>query len=152
MSDDGQHPSRRRFLDWIIGLAGMAWLGSVLYPVLRYLRPLPSRGAGGPVTLSEESLADVRGKQGYAVLREAGTRILVLQDPAGELAAYSAICTHEACTVQYLPGEEIIWCACHNGRFALDGSVISGPPPRPLPRYTVSRDEDGNFLVKVGSA
>jgi Rieske Fe-S protein len=53
--------------------------------------------------------------------------------------------------VQYVPGDGIVWCACHNGRFDLDGRVLSGPPPRPLPSYAVHED-DGDVIVSTESA
>lgn len=55
--------------------------------------------------------------------------------PSGELRAFSAVCTHLSCTVQYREDLEQIWCACHNGHYDLNGINIAGPPPRPLPRY-----------------
>jgi len=63
-----------------------------------------------------------------------------------------AKCTHEGCTVQYVPGEDVVWCACHNARFATDGRVLSGPPPKPLPSYDVRRDEDGTIVVTPEAA
>ena len=41
--------------------------------------------------------------------------------------------------MQYKQDESIIWCACHNGRFDLDGRVLSGPPPRALARLQGER-------------
>ena len=40
--------------------------------------------------------------------------------------------------VQYHQHDEVIWCPCHNGKFDLNGQVISGPPPRPLESYQVN--------------
>ncbi len=60
-----------------------------------------------------------------------------------ELLAFTAVCTHLNCTVQYDPQTKYIWCACHNGHFDLNGNVMSGPPPRPLEKYNVNiRGED----------
>jgi Rieske Fe-S protein len=52
--------------------------------------------------------------------------------------AFTAVCTHLNCTVQYRDDLKEIWCACHNGHFDLNGQVISGPPPRPLKEYRVA--------------
>jgi Rieske Fe-S protein len=69
--------------------------------------------------------------------------ILVLKpggDPASALsyAAFTAVCTHLNCTVQYRDDLKEIWCACHNGHFDLNGKVISGPPPEALREYRVA--------------
>lgn len=53
----------------------------------------------------------------------------------GKLVAYSQVCTHLSCAVIYDKSENDFFCPCHNGRFSLDqGTPISGPPTRPLPR------------------
>jgi Rieske Fe-S protein len=39
--------------------------------------------------------------------------------------------------VQYRAPDKVIWCACHNGFYDLEGRNVSGPPPRPLERYDV---------------
>jgi Rieske Fe-S protein len=46
-----------------------------------------------------------------------------------------AICTHLNCTVCYQPGENRIYCACHEGYYDVDGRVLAGPPPRPLQEF-----------------
>ncbi len=141
--------SRRRVLNAFIAVTGLGWLGSMLYPVLRYLQPLPRAGASGPVPVPAEALAKLDGPLRFAILRAAGTRIIVLKDRDDTLHALSAVCTHEGCTIQYVPGEANLWCACHNARYGLDGAVISGPPPRPLRRYAIERSADGALNVKV---
>ncbi|MFF2029143.1 Rieske 2Fe-2S domain-containing protein [Arthrobacter sp. NPDC058192] len=59
-------------------------------------------------------------------------------DPAGELLALSAVCTHLGCTVEFNPDEATWDCPCHGSRFASDGKVIQGPAaldlePKPAP-------------------
>lgn len=138
--------SRRRFLDVVLGTSLVAWLASILYPIGRYLKPLPRSGPTGPTRLTRAELAKLEQKH-FVIVPAGGKRVLVLEDSAHQVLAFSAKCTHEGCTVQYLPGQSVIWCACHNGRFGLDGHVLSGPPPRPLPEYTVQRQEDGGITL-----
>lgn len=57
----------------------------------------------------------------------------LLQGEADGLRAYSAVCTHFACIVDWNPASGMIERPCHAGFYEpLDGSVISGPPPAPL--------------------
>lgn len=148
MPDHAAEPksTRRSFLDVLLGASGLAWLGSLSYPVLRYLKPLPRAGPSGPTRLTREETAKLE-KERFVIVPVSGKRVLVLQNAAQEILAVDAKCTHEGCTVQYLPGESAIWCACHNARFDLDGRVLSGPPPRPLPKYVTERLEDGGILI-----
>ena len=60
----------------------------------------------------------------------------ILVDFAGQWRAFSAICTHAGCTVDYTGSS--IYCPCHSGSFSpSNGSVQGGPPPSPLPEYGV---------------
>ena len=143
--------TRRSFLDLLLSVGVVAWLGSVLYPVLRYLKPLSLAGPSGPVRLTRAEIAKVETDK-FAIIPVGRERLLVFEDPKGELRALDAKCTHEGCTVRYLARDALIWCACHNGRFDLDGRVLSGPPPRPLARHTVLRDSEGAITVSLASA
>jgi cytochrome b6-f complex iron-sulfur subunit len=145
-SASNRKPTRRRFLDFFLGASSIAWLATVFYPVIRYLKPLPRAGGSGPTRLTREELAKLE-KDRFVIVPVAGKRVLVLLTAAQEVIALDAKCTHEGCTVQYLAAESAIWCACHNARFDLDGRVVSGPPPRPLPKYTAERQEDGGILI-----
>jgi Rieske Fe-S protein len=60
----------------------------------------------------------------------------ILLDSGGQWRAFSALCTHAGCSVQYTGSS--IYCPCHAGYFSpSDGSVQGGPPPTPLPEYGV---------------
>jgi Rieske Fe-S protein len=61
--------------------------------------------------------------------------VLLIRVNETEWRAFSAICTHLNCTVQYQDQIRRIWCACHNGHYDLNGNVVSGPPPRALEEY-----------------
>lgn len=67
---------------------------------------------------------------------------LLVHTPSGELKAFSAVCTHLECIVQYRPDTKQIWCACHNGQYNLSGENIGGPPPRPLQEFPVNKRGD----------
>jgi Rieske Fe-S protein len=65
-------------------------------------------------------------------------KIVVTQPTAGTYKAFSAICTHEGCTVSDVDGGTIN-CPCHGSKFNItDGSVVGGPAPSPLPSKNVT--------------
>jgi Rieske Fe-S protein len=146
-----ERQTRRSFLDLLLSASVVAWLGSVLYPVLRYLKPLSLPGPSGPVRLTRAEVAKVEVDK-FAIIPVGRERLLVFEDPKGELRALDAKCTHEGCTVRYVARDALIWCACHNGRFDLEGRVLAGPPPRPLARHSVLRDSEGAITVSLASA
>ena len=137
-------PSRRRFVNWFLGTSAGAFLLAVLYPVSRYLVP-PTAGesSAGTVTLPLKP-EDVKPNTGQIFKFGSRPGILV-RTAAGELRAFSAVCTHLNCTVQYRPDFGQIWCACHNGHFDLNGKNVEGPPPRPLEAFAVNAR--GNQIV-----
>ena len=65
------------------------------------------------------------------------------------LKAFSAVCTHLDCIVQYRPEMKGIWCACHNGQYDLNGQNTGGPPPRPLEEYAVNLRGDEVIVSKA---
>ena len=136
----GAKPARRSLLNWLLGVGVIGWAASVLYPVLRYLRPLSEAGAGSPLKLTAEELA-ILGKSHFVIARS-GTRKVIVFEAAGELHALDAKCTHEGCTVQFVPGDSLLWCACHNGMYDLAGRNVAGPPPRPLEAFEVHQRGD----------
>ncbi len=128
--------SRRRFVNWLMGTGFGAMAVWMLYPVVRYLVPPQS---GEPrvanVTLPWKPV-EIKANSGR-IFRFGSQPGILVKTPAGELRAFSAVCTHLNCTVQYRDDRQDIWCACHNGVYDLNGKNISGPPPRPLEPYKV---------------
>ncbi|MGE5232528.1 MAG: ubiquinol-cytochrome c reductase iron-sulfur subunit [Acidobacteriota bacterium] len=140
-------PTRRGVLNVLLAGGLLGWLGTVFYPVLRYLSPLPESARADETTLADKNRKDVL-NDGFTIVALGTERVLVLRDSTGHLRATSAKCTHEGCTVRFKADEGIIWCPCHNGRFDLDGRVISGPPPRPLAAFKVSGSLDTKVVVE----
>ena len=52
-------------------------------------------------------------------------------------AAFSLVCTHLGCMVQWQEGDQEFYCPCHDGRFDQFGEVLAGPPPVPLEQIAV---------------
>ncbi|MFG3499414.1 Rieske (2Fe-2S) protein [Streptomyces sp. NPDC047928] len=68
----------------------------------------------------------------------ADAKVVVTQPEEGEFKAFSAICTHQRCTVGSV-ADGLITCPCHGSRFRVaDASVAAGPATRPLPERRIS--------------
>ncbi len=141
--------TRRGWLKWLVGTSLGAVVASILYPVLRFvLPPAESEAQTGRVLAGKRSeLPPNSGK----IFRFGARPGIVVSTPAGEVRAFSAVCTHLACTVQYRPELQHIWCACHAGHYNLEGVPMAGPPPRPLERYDVAMKGDEIWVSRQES-
>ena len=139
---------RRTFLDALLTIGFVSTAAAVAYPVSRFLIPPAS---GEPVTNSVVAGKALSVKPNSGFIFPFGTKpAIVVRTADGELRAFSAVCSHLECTVQFKTDTSQIWCACHNGLYDLAGNVVSGPPPRGLDRYVVNlRGEPGDEEIVV---
>ncbi|MFI6052094.1 Rieske (2Fe-2S) protein [Streptomyces violascens] len=76
----------------------------------------------------------------------AAQKVVVTQPSAGTFKAFSAICTHQGCTVSSVSGGTIN-CPCHGSKFRIaDASVANGPAERPLPAQQITV-ENGSIML-----
>jgi Rieske Fe-S protein len=127
---------RRSFLDTLLAVGFVSTAAAIAYPVARFLIP-PNLGeaAVGSTVAAKASAV----KPNVGVIFPFGNKpAIVVRTADGDLHAFSAVCTHLDCTVQFKADTSQLWCACHNGLYDLGGNVVSGPPPRALERLVVN--------------
>ncbi len=149
-SEESSNPTnegKRDFLKWVLSGGLVAFVASVLYPVLAYLKP-PTQGEVEVSSVKVGKLVDIPKDSGQ-IVKFGSKPVILLRSATGDLKAFSATCTHLDCTVQYRKDFGVIWCACHNGKYDLNGHNISGPPPRPLNEYRVVVQGDEVFVSKI---
>lgn len=139
-------PTRRRFLDYLLGTSAFATLGAILYPIFKFMQP-PQIVESAENSVIAAKLSEVPVNTGKIFKFGSKPGILVHTD-AGEFKALSAVCTHLECIVQYRPDTKQIWCACHNGQYNLSGKNVGGPPPRPLEEYKVNLRGDDVVVTR----
>jgi cytochrome b6-f complex iron-sulfur subunit len=139
--------TRRDFLKLLKGAGVLLGVSVVAAPAVAYFYPpklieMPTE----PVLVCPESELPV----GQAKTVEFGRYPAIVINTESGLKAYSAVCTHFACLVKWNPDTARLVCPCHEGYFsAADGSVLSGPPPKPL-LVLATEVVDGQIYVKVG--
>ena len=100
-------------------------------------------GAGGTAIASESEVAP-----GSAFkFKDSGNPAVLVHLDNGDFVAYSAVCTHQGCTVAYQGGE--LACPCHGSVFdpANGAAVVAGPASRPLPEIPVK--VEGGEIVRA---
>ncbi len=145
-SQPGPAISRRGVLNWLLGTSIGATVLAALYPVFRFV--IPPEVAEAPVNrVLAGKLSELPPNSGK-IFRFGSKPGILVRTANGEVRAFSAVCTHLNCTVQYRPDFQHIWCACHNGHYDLQGKNIAGPPPRPLEAYKVDIAGDDVYVTK----
>jgi Rieske Fe-S protein len=133
---------RRAFLDALLSVGFVSTAVAIAYPVGRFLVP---PAAGEPATESVVATRAGALRPNSAAIFKFGSRPgIVVRTADGEVRAFSAVCSHLDCTVQFRADTTQLWCACHNGTYDLGGNVVSGPPPRALEKFTVNLRGEGD--------
>ena len=119
----------------MLGGGVAASLGSFFYPVFRFLAPphISEAAVDEVVAGRVQELKPNSGK----IVKFGNKPALLVRVSETEWKAFSAVCSHLNCTVQYQEASRQIWCACHNGTYDMSGRVVSGPPPHPLEEFAV---------------
>ena len=147
-------PNRRRFMALGIVGAGTCVAGVVVAPAVPFvLHPLWNETVRGgeqfvPVGRADairrqlpvavELFADRRDAWNREVQAKIGSAWVVELD--GELAAFSTVCPHLGCAVDYDPAAGKFRCPCHKSSFRRDGMVEGGPSPRGLDRLELETE------------
>jgi Rieske Fe-S protein len=140
---------RRDFLNILLGGGFIAWLGALFFPVFKYLEP----PAVEEVKVSNVKIGgvDAMEKDSGKIIKFGNKPVIVIRKINGDYIAFSAVCTHLDCIVQYRKDYGQIYCACHNGRYDLNGRVASGPPPAPLQKYSVTIKDNEVIVYQEAS-
>lgn len=152
---ESSNESRRGFLVAGIGVLGVGVAATALGPALALVaHPLlhdttsgsdafvpvgkPSQFGDG-ATVKVDLYADRVDAWNRVVQVKVGSAWVVSQ--GGELVAYSTVCPHLGCGIDYDPSRDKFLCACHKTWFGKDGAVEEGPSPRGMDTLELARDE-----------
>ena len=128
------HPSaffsRRQFIQLGLAAVGSAWAG-----ILVQSRLFPSGQTDSEAKPVTFPLADLR-IGGSQEITYGGLPVMVLRTKES-IKAFSLICTHLGCIVQWRDDKTEFYCPCHDGSFDQFGEVVAGPPPVPLEQFPV---------------
>ena len=152
----------RRGLLQAAGVGGLAIIGAA---ILRPFASSPTAPASTPTTSGNPSgtpstgasstpagttvakLSDVPVGQAVSFTAPDGNPAWVVRTAQNTVCAYSAVCTHQGCVVQYDPSSKDLICPCHGATYdpSNHANVIAGPAPQPLQEYKAAIS--GNDIV-----
>jgi cytochrome b6-f complex iron-sulfur subunit len=143
---EGQSRRGRRWVSLLLGGGILGSIASFIYPAIRYIIPPPvPESTTNSVTAARVGELKLNTGEVFKFGSEPAILILTAE---GDYRAFAAVCTHLACTVQYRPDLQEIWCPCHNGVYDLNGRNVSGPPPRPLQAFKVHVQGDDIIVTR----
>ena len=142
---DERYVNRRQFTKFLT-LTSFAMLAGNLWILARSLFYRAPSYPVEPVAALDE--LPVGGVKTFAYPTANDSCILV-RTANDRYVAYSQKCTHLSCAVYYAKEQNRLECPCHQGYFSVaDGSVLQGPPRRPLPSIALAT-RDGR-LIAIG--
>jgi menaquinol-cytochrome c reductase iron-sulfur subunit len=142
----------------IVGVGGLIGIAYGLPAIAYVVGPASKQEAGGWIELGSTSKIELNTPTLFKTVVETQTGWIKTQE---EISAYvltengqdftvlSNICTHLGCRVRWIGDDDKFFCPCHNGAFSKTGTVIGGPPPRPLDKFE-NKVEDGILYIRRG--
>ncbi len=122
------------FHDTVVGAVGFVKVGA--------LDALPSDGTPVRVDVIVEGAQDA-----WTALPPTQVGAVWMQRKGDELLAFSTVCPHLGCGVDYDKANDSFTCPCHTSRFERGGGVADGPSPRALDELE-ARVVDGQIEVR----
>ena len=129
---------RRRFLGFLLTILGLTAVGSFVYPLWRFLAPGSARAVAKQVKLKQSEIPVGTAKD----IPLNGQPVIIINRPGKGFIALSRVCSHLGCLVDYDQTQSRIICPCHAAIFDLEGNVVSGPPPKPLPKLALKVESE----------
>ncbi len=144
---DERYVTRRQFGKFLVLTSAAMFIGQVWILVKSWLSrsststtPVQVIARAGEVPVGDVKLFTYPTPEDHCIL---------VRTAPDAYVAYSQKCTHLSCAVYYSKTSNQLECPCHRGFFSVaDGSVLAGPPTRPLPRVNI--EVRGDDLVATG--
>ncbi len=142
--------SRRSFLTRIL----VAWASITaipfIYGIAQFIYP-PLRRERLAESILAAKITDIP-TNSARIIKFNNKPVIVVRTAQDQFKAFSAVCTHLGCIVEY-KGEQggYFQCNCHGSAFDLTGKNIRGPAPVPLPELKVSL-KDSDIIVSAGTS
>src|SRR5580765_2876387 len=140
---DNQKPTRREFCTHAVSFVAIGGLlescgGSPTSPSsIPALSTISASVTNNTITLSVDAASPLASVGSAALVQTSGGNFLVARVAQDTFNAMTAICTHEACTVErYQAGT--FTCPCHGSQYNTSGAVVKGPATASLRRFNTS--------------
>lgn len=146
---------RRNFLRNVLGLMAVSvpvvlWLKVAFFSPQAQVPTYVASGQSGGHLLS--NAANIPVGQSLTLNDPTYGPFIIIHLDTGEFVAFSAICTHAGCQVQFNPDARDIACPCHGAVYDPynNAQVVAGPAPSPLQRIPIQYDTSTGNIYLAG--
>ncbi|MCL4464894.1 MAG: ubiquinol-cytochrome c reductase iron-sulfur subunit [Chloroflexi bacterium] len=156
-ADDSGEEGRRRFLSrtaavlvtFIGGALAVPTIGHIVSPTLKPAdNPLVPLGSVDQFEIGKPLKVDFLYYKNDGWVQERNSASAwVVRKSQSEFVVFDPACTHLGCPYGWSAEQNQFVCPCHGGVFSIDGTVLAGPPPRPLDRFQNSV-QDGKLFIR----
>jgi thiosulfate dehydrogenase [quinone] large subunit len=165
---------RRQFLHAMLGVVGVSVIGLMLLktstaafnPQITSASNPQVASTSNPQPQASTPASNAASNSGQLLANASNIPLgqsLTFNDPAvgpvllihldnGQFVAYSSICTHAGCQVQFDPSSNDIVCPCHGAVYdpANNAQVLAGPAPYPLQKIPIQYDHSTGNIYLAG--
>ncbi|HBH61195.1 MAG TPA: hypothetical protein DDX85_05535 [Nitrospiraceae bacterium] len=134
---------RRRFLQMLLAFLGSITFAAFFYSLIKFLSAIPSRARESGKLVIHKGDIPANESRNFVLNN---VPVVVINHAEKGFIALSRVCTHLGCLVEYSRSKQQLLCPCHAGTYGIDGSTISGPPPKPLPTIPFKIEGDSIIL------
>ncbi len=165
--------SRRRFLGYatvgigaiVAALVATPLIGSLISPILEKKKVETEWVELGKTADFEEGQPTmvqwVTSRMDRWFMETAPRAVWVVKQDRENFTVFNPRCTHLSCSYSWklkgephqtaygsaMPDKDHFFCPCHDGIFGIDGTVLAGPPPRPLDTLPVKVENGKLFTI-----
>ena len=126
----------------LMAVLGSTALVSFAYPLIRFLAPSGAGEKTQKMTMRKDEIPSGEAKD----IIFNNTPAIIINRPGKGFIVLSRVCTHLGCLVEYNRAKNDLVCPCHAGVYDLEGTVVSGPPPKSLQKFPV-QVEGENIVI-----
>jgi cytochrome b6-f complex iron-sulfur subunit len=149
--------TRRRLLSRGLVVAGWGVYAAVVgtgavetvrffFPRVRFQPPSTFRVGTPEAFVGSAEGGDVYGVALVDERWKSSQRFFVVRE-RDRVYALSARCAHLGCTINWFGDLRIFKCPCHGSEYHSNGANFAGPAPRPLDRFRIELNADGQLVV-----
>lgn len=143
---DERYVSRRQFSKFLTLTSLAMFAGNVWIVIRSWMYREPAYTAQAVARADEIPVGGVK----LFNYPRSNDQCIMVRTGTDSYVAYSQKCTHLSCSVFYSQPQNRLECPCHEGYFSItDGSVLQGPPTRPLPRVILERRGDELVAIRM---